>query len=179
MKKTEDNRSAEKEMSMNQKQKLGYTLLGAGIMALGIVIGQVVTPNIEARSNGVFDEIQCTKLTVVDKAGKDAIVLKPHPLSFGNEILIFAADGKEAIRLSAGGLFNSIGINNQAGKRQIGLSALMDENLMFIHDPVSGYAFAFRALPQKNVLVVYDKSSERGIGFSGDSNEAKMTKWRE
>lgn len=36
---------------MNHKQKLGYMLLGAGIMALGIIIGQVVTPDIEARSN--------------------------------------------------------------------------------------------------------------------------------
>ncbi len=165
---------------MNHKQKLMYMLLGAGIMAIGIIIGQVVTPNIEARSNGVFDEIQCTKLTVVDKAGKDAIVLKPHPLSFGNEILIFAPDGKEAIRLSAGRLVNSIGINNQAGKRQVGLSAFTDRNLMFIHDPVSGHAFEFRALPQKNVLVVYEKkSSGRGIGFYGDSNEAEMIKWRE
>ena len=29
---------------MNHKQKLGYTLLGAGIMAVGITIGQFVTP---------------------------------------------------------------------------------------------------------------------------------------
>ena len=31
---------------MNNKQKLGYTLLGAGIMAVGITIGQFLTPNI-------------------------------------------------------------------------------------------------------------------------------------
>ena len=36
---------------MNQKQKLGYMVLGAWIMALGIIIGQlVITPNIEAQS---------------------------------------------------------------------------------------------------------------------------------
>ncbi len=33
---------------MNHKQKLGYTLLGAGIMAIGIIIGQVITPDIDA-----------------------------------------------------------------------------------------------------------------------------------
>ena len=30
---------------MNHKQKLGYMALGAGIMALGIIIGQVITPD--------------------------------------------------------------------------------------------------------------------------------------
>ena len=37
---------------MNYKQKLGYMALGAGILAIGIIIGQVVTPDIEAQSNG-------------------------------------------------------------------------------------------------------------------------------
>ena len=55
---------------MNQKQKLGYTLLGAWIMAVGIIIGQVITPNIEAQSNGVFDEITCRGIKVVDENGK-------------------------------------------------------------------------------------------------------------
>ena len=60
---------------MNYKQKLGYTLLGAGIMALGITIGQFITPNIEAQSNGVFDKITCRELEVVDAKGNKAIVL--------------------------------------------------------------------------------------------------------
>ena len=60
---------------MNHKQKLGYMALGAGILAVGIMIGQFVTPDIEAQSNGVFDEITCRKLTVIDKVGKDGIVL--------------------------------------------------------------------------------------------------------
>ena len=49
---------------MNHKQKLGYMALGAGIMALGIIIGQVITPNIEAQSDGVFDTIMCRQLFV-------------------------------------------------------------------------------------------------------------------
>ena len=60
---------------MNHKQKLGYTLCGAGIMALGIIIGQVITPDIEAQSNVVFDEITCRSLKVVDENGKTAIEL--------------------------------------------------------------------------------------------------------
>ena len=58
---------------MNHKQKLGYMALGAGIMALGMIIGQWGTPDIEAQNNGVFDEIVCTGLTVVNHAGKRMI----------------------------------------------------------------------------------------------------------
>ena len=50
---------------MNYKQKLGYILLGAGIMAIGITIGQFITPNIEAQNNGVFEKITCRELEVV------------------------------------------------------------------------------------------------------------------
>ena len=34
---------------MNQKQKFFYTLLGAGMLAIGIIIGQIITPGIVAR----------------------------------------------------------------------------------------------------------------------------------
>ena len=61
---------------MQNKQKLGYMALGAGILALGIIIGQWVTPDIEAQNNGVFDKITCRELEVVDKDGKKAIVLQ-------------------------------------------------------------------------------------------------------
>ena len=60
---------------MNHKQKLGYIALGAGILALGITIGQIITPDIEAQSNGVFDKITCRELHVVNKHGKLAIEL--------------------------------------------------------------------------------------------------------
>ena len=56
-------------LTMNHKQKLGYMALGAGILALGIIIGQFVTPDIEAQADGVFDKIQCRELVVVDKEG--------------------------------------------------------------------------------------------------------------
>ena len=44
--------------------------LGAGILAVGIIIGQVVTPDIEAQSNGVFDKITCRGIGVIDKTAK-------------------------------------------------------------------------------------------------------------
>ena len=84
---------------MNHKQKLGYMALGAGIMAVGIIIGQVITPDIEAQSNGVFGEIQCTGLTVVDKDGKEAIILVAG--KSGNGVYVKNKNGKSAIVLVA------------------------------------------------------------------------------
>jgi hypothetical protein len=63
------------EKAMNHKQKLGYIVLGAVIMLVGIGIGVVVSPPLIAQRNEVFGEIECTKLTVVDKSWKSAIEL--------------------------------------------------------------------------------------------------------
>ena len=82
---------------MNYKQKLGYMALGAGILALGIIIGQVITPDIEAQSNGVFEKIQCRELEVVDKNGNQVIVLRYRMIEIKDE------RGKPAIWLYGGG----------------------------------------------------------------------------
>ena len=82
---------------MNNKQKLGYTLLGAGIMAVGITIGQWGTPGIEAQSNGVFDKITCRELEVVDKDGNKAIGLQSNDKS--NSVSVYDRQGEQAIDL--------------------------------------------------------------------------------
>ena len=79
---------------MNYKQKLGYMALGAGLLALGIIIGQVVTPDIEARNNGVFDKIQCREIEVVDKNGETAIRLSTT--KHGGVIRMDSKDGRIA-----------------------------------------------------------------------------------
>ena len=93
---------------MNHKQKLGYMALGAGIMALGIIIGQFVTPDIEAQNNGVFDEITCSKLTVVNDAGTCKI------------------------ELVSGEDMNMIRLADKAGNPQIGISVSEEGNSMII-----------------------------------------------
>ena len=50
---------------MNHKQILGYTVLGAMIMPIGI--GSIVSPPLIAQRDGVFGEIECSKLTVVNE----------------------------------------------------------------------------------------------------------------
>ena len=76
---------------MNHKQKLGYTVLGAVIMLIGIGVGSIVCPPLVAQRNGVFDEIVCSKLTVVDEMGKVAI--RSAALKTGHSILIFDDKG--------------------------------------------------------------------------------------
>lgn len=86
---------------MNQKQKLGYMVLGAWIMAVGIIIGQLVTPDIEAQSNAVFDKIICRELEVVNAKGNKAIILAggDGEKYDDNRLTIYYPQGKEGIGL--------------------------------------------------------------------------------
>ena len=197
---------------MNHKQKLGYTLLGAGIMAIGIIIGQVITPEIEAQSNGVFDKIICKEIEVVDKAGKRIAFLGGGVSSWkrtakNNFFEIFNKDGEKAIRLSADGPVNAINIYDPEGHSAIDLEAsvggltrifasqegklgfklefLGDQRTIAVFDPsktdnlVFGKeAFEVNVSNTRNELQLWGKSPyQKGIGFYGDSNKAKMTKW--
>ena len=109
---------------MNHKQKLGYMALGAGILAIGIIIGQFVTPDIEAQSNGVFDEITCRTLKVVDKNGKRRAflgrVVTGHEL-VGNVFQLFDKDGKKVIELSTDDLLNEIVLYDKKGNQAVRL----------------------------------------------------------
>ena len=129
---------------MNYKQKLGYTLLGAGIMALGIIIGQVITPDIEAQSNGVFDEVKCRRLTVVDEAGEHEIILKQRSIN------IFNKEGQVAIRLES----------EDDGKHGI-----------WIVDPLTKkYGIILATTHYFNSLMILSKPGESGISLTTDSD---------
>ena len=88
---------------MNRKQKLGYTLLGAGIMAVGITIGQLITPNIEAQSNGVFDKIICRELVVVDAKGNKTIGLQSNEKV--NAVVVYDSVGNKAVELGSNKIY--------------------------------------------------------------------------
>ena len=76
-------------------------------MAVGIIIGQVITPDIEAQSNGVFDKITCRGIEVVDENGKRraflgrrVTLLSPGHELVGNDFQLFDKDGEKVIELS-------------------------------------------------------------------------------
>ena len=203
---------------MNHKQKLGYMALGAGILALGIIIGQWGTPDIEAQNNGVFDEITCRSLKVVDKNGRRSAFLgrAVYPLIRGREIegnafQLFDKDGKPAIQLSSD-IMNEVTIYDQTGGKGIRLHSFGASHIqvfeggdkgfdlmisdgyrsMTVYDPletkdieIEGHelttwkaAFEVKVSNTRNALQLWGKSPyQKGIGFYGDSNEAKQTTW--
>ena len=114
---------------MNHKQKLGYMALGAGILALGITIGQIITPDIEAQNNGVFDQIQCNRLTVVNDSGEERISLsapeKFAMLNFldGDDIPISISHSDQHSRISLGDSYrNDLGASLTLSASDLGSS---------------------------------------------------------
>ena len=73
---------------MNYKQKMGYTAFGVVITLISMFFGAIISQPLVAQRNGGIDEIQCSKLTIVDKYGRPAIVLDITEES-GNAIKIF------------------------------------------------------------------------------------------
>ena len=71
--------------------------LGAGILAIGIIIGQWVTPDIEAQNNGVFDEIRCSRLKVVSRWDESIVDIIP------SSITVYDREGEQAILLAVRG----------------------------------------------------------------------------
>ena len=156
---------------MNNIQKLGYILLGAGIMAIGVTIGQFITPNIEAQGNGVFDEITCRRLKVVDKLGKDAITLNAGEES--NGMVIFDKTQAPAILLSGGWVRdeakdNVIQIFGGTENNGILLSADETISLVKIVDNAGNNAIILGANETGNHAVVLGKAGKEEIGLWGD-----------
>ena len=77
--------------------------LGAVIMLIGLAVGAIVSPPLIAHGGagviGVFGEIVCTGLTVIDKNGNKAIALKTE--SMGNLVTVYTQDGEAAIGLDS------------------------------------------------------------------------------
>ena len=159
---------------MNHKQKLGYTLLGAGIMAVGIIIGQVITLNIEAQSNGVFNKITCRELEVVDENGNKAIVL--FSVDNTNNVRVYDRQGKAAIHLGSSETGNDVLVVDETGESGIlfGASKKMG-NYLLIPNPTGKTAVEIIAHKQGNYiecsqLTVVDKSGKPAIELSIDDD---------
>ena len=119
---------------MNHKQKLGYIALGAGIMALGITIGQFITPNIEAQSNGVFDKITCREIEVVDKNGNKAVALFSDADT--NRVIVYNPQGKQGIKLESGFWGNYVIVfeDQDSEKEGVSLAGTSEENYVIVRN---------------------------------------------
>ena len=138
---------------MNHKQKLGYMALGAGVLALGIIIGQWATPDIEAQG---LNEIVCHKLLVVDENGKPAILLSNDEDS--NWITVYDKRGNQAVSLGSEPEGNTVTVYNkqrEQGNQAVILASLWSANGVTVYDKQGDHAVGLTSDPAVgNVVVV-------------------------
>ena len=79
---------------MNDKQKLGYIVLGAAMTLVGVAVS-VFSPSLNAQRGSEY--IVCKGLVVVDNKGNDAIRLTVGEKR--NLIVVYDKTGKRAIGL--------------------------------------------------------------------------------
>lgn len=127
---------AEREKVMTHKQKFLYTLLGAGIMAVGMTINQVITPTIEAQNNGVFDKIFCRELEVVDAAGNRMIVLGSEAM--GNAVVVMDKQGSPAVTLKHTREGNAVVVYDEGGAPAATLGSTSESNVVIVTDRRTG-----------------------------------------
>ena len=149
---------------MNHKQKLGYTLLGAGIMVVGIIIGQFVTPDIKAQSNVVFDKVVCREFEVVDEHGKVAFAFTDNEK--GRWIELFDKQGRLAVALVAHSQLrreNGIVVYGR-GKMAIDLSATESHRQISISDKNQKAALLFGTNANlEREIVIVDKQEKPAV----------------
>ena len=156
---------------MNHKIKLGYTLFGAGIMLVGITIGQFLTPDIEALSNGVFDKIICRSLSVVDEAGKVKCLLLVD--EDGSGVHIYGKDGNQVISLGADEHVNGVSLYDKVGKSAISLNAGKDGNSVMIYDRAGEKGIILGTGEDGNDVFVRSKAGN--VVFSLNTGETDNT----
>lgn len=164
---------------MNHKQKLNYTVLGAVIMLIGLVLGAIVATPLIAQNNGVVDEVRCSKLVVVDEAGQPAILLGSiekdiniialhnsagklaavlHTKNHGGNLIIYNQDQKNGVLLSANKQGGSIDIYNQAEKRGVVLKATNKGNVVALLNEEEEQAISLSSLTKLgNTIDIYDE----------------------
>ena len=177
---------------MNHKQKLGYMALGALILAIGITIGQFITPPIEAQSNGVFDEIACRRLSVVDEKGEATIylgnfvskdfVLDGDLLAIKN---VRVGHGVVVMDASTGDRAISLGSYSHQGFPESAITVWDRAGMSAADNSKYKKAFEVNIDSLSNVLKVYDKDPlfskktlDTGIGFyAWRPNQGELTRF--
>ncbi len=162
---------------MNHKQKLGYMALGAGILALGIIIGQFVTPNIEAQSNEVFDKITCRELEVVDEKGEGVIFLRSYQGK--NSVMVLGKTGG-LVALDTSDEQNGVLIFGKEDQHPPAVRLYHHKekgNGMLIQNTHGKDAISLRSADLGNNVLVYDLYENMRIGLISSKKVDGIAVW--
>ena len=146
---------------MNYKQKSGYMLLGAGLLAVGIIIGRLIEPSVGAGSNGVFDKIQCRELEVVDTNGNQAIGLRSAAKL--NELSFYDKQSNLVMSLvSIDEVGSGLSVYDRYGRLMIGLTSSSGwDNLegsgLTVYNQHGNAAVELTSTLRGNEVSVYDR----------------------
>ena len=158
---------------MNHKQKLGYMALGAVILAVGITIGQFVTPNIEAQSNGVFDTITCRELRFVGENGTSGVgVFINQKSAFLGDITcryirVVNDNYDDGITLWTADHASAITIRNKGNRGRIYLTVgKNEENGITLMDEVGNTAIQLDTRGHQNRVQIFNKAGLSAINLS-------------
>ena len=169
---------------MNHKQKCFYTALGAVIMLIGMGVGAIVSPPLIAQRNGVLGEIQCTSLTVVDKSGEPAIVLRTDE-TLGNGVIIHNKEGTPALFLVADDTGNSIAVADKSGEPAVLLRTSELANRVIVRNPLGKDGVRLSAGKVANRVTVYNPEGANAVQLYADEvtnratvhNKVGIIKW--
>lgn len=150
---------------MKHKICVKSMVLGVVIMLIGLAVGAVVSPPLIAQRNGVFDEIVCSRLRVIDKHGKDAIVLLSG--DGGNGIAVYDKHKSLAFGFVTAANGNGMIVQDKAGKNAFSVSTGGDTNRMLVYDKAEKPAVVLAHHEKFNIVAVWDKTGENIIGLDG------------
>ena len=137
--------------------------VGAGIMLIGLAVGAIVSPPLVAQRNGVFGDIQCTGLEVVDKHGRKALAFTDDEK--GRWIELFDKQGELAISLAAhseGKRENAI-VVYERGKMAIDLSADESNRQLSIIDKHQKAAILLGTYNMEREIAIIDKHEKPAV----------------
>ena len=178
---------------MNHKQKLGYMALGAGILAIGIIIGQIITLDIEAQStdlpvdfddisvplsNRKFNKITCREIEVVDKDGNKAIGLFTGGVFKGRGIKIYDRKGNPAVVLSSDDMSNKLYLIDSQSKLGVTLDAGLSGNAVGDHVANINSITVHSPLNKGNVALFATDNPKEGNPLVMISDKAGNVEWR-
>ena len=159
---------------MNHKQKAFYTLFGAVIMLIGMTVRAIVSPPLIAQRNGVLGEIQCTGLTVVDRSGEPAIVLRADEM-LGNGVVIHNPTGTPAVLLVADDTGNSLAVVDKSGEPAVLLRTSELANRVIVRSPSGKDGVRLSAGKVTNRVTVYNLEETNAVQLYADKVTGRVS----